>query len=175
MSKARTFASIAVMCAAASLMIGCGRNYTHHHVITAKVIDTIKAGEVRWNEDLKSGAPDKVLAHYAADAVVIMPGRAPVVGASALHAMVAAELQDPHFRLSFMSDHVEVPRSGEFAVVKGAYSLTASQPGAQPPRTEQGAYVALYRPGPDHRWLVSWMMTAPGPAEAAQTPPQTPP
>jgi uncharacterized protein (TIGR02246 family) len=134
-------------------------------VITAKVIDTIKAGEVRGAADVRSGDPAKVLSHFTADAVVVIPGRAPIVGAAALRTAIVDDLQGPRDDLSFASDKVEAPRSGEIAASKGAYKLTAPDQG----RSSTGSYVAVYRPAGDGRWLIAWLIAAPG-APPAPTP-----
>jgi ketosteroid isomerase-like protein len=168
MIKASRFAALGGLALLGLILAACEGRPRVHHVITAHVIDTIKAGEVRWNEDNKSGDPDKILKHYAADAEILVPGAAPVIGAPALRAFVTRTLQDPHFRLSFASDHVEAPRSGELAVAKGAYTLTASDPSSHEPQTTTGTYIAIYRPAGDDRWLVSWLISAPnGPPTTA--------
>lgn len=139
----------------------------HHHVITAKVIDTIKASEVRGASDVSSGDPSKVLAHFTADAVVMIPGRAPIVGAAALRQAVSNDLQGPRDDLTFASDKVDAPRSGEIAASRGTYKLTAPDPG----KSSAGSYVAVYRPADDGRWLIAWLIAAPG-APQAPTPAQ---
>jgi ketosteroid isomerase-like protein len=155
-----------VIAVALASLTGCERPH-RPHVITAKVIDTIKAGEVRGAEDVRSGDPAKVLAHFTADAVVMIPGRAPIVGAQALRVAVTDDLQGPRDDLSFASDKVEAPHSGEIAASKGTYKLTALNPA----RSSAGSYVAVYRPAGDGRWLVAWLIAAPGPPPAAQPAP----
>lgn len=132
----------------------------HHHgqVITAKVIDTIKAGEVRGASDVSSGDPNKVLSHFTADAVVVVPGRAPIVGAAALRKAVSDDLQGPRDDLAFASESVQAPHSGEIAASRGTYKLTASDPS----KSSAGSYVAVYRPANDGRWLIAWLIAAPG-------------
>jgi ketosteroid isomerase-like protein len=162
---ARLAATLA--CLAALGLAGCDSRPRTHHVITAKVIDTIKAGEVRWNEDNKSGDPNKILRHYAANAEIYLPGVPPVVGAPALRSFVTKTLEDPHFRLSFASDHVQAPRSGEVAVAKGDYTLTATDQESKQVQTTSGTYIAVYRPAGDDRWLVTWLMSTPSAAPQA--------
>jgi ketosteroid isomerase-like protein len=171
MTKAPPSLACAALAGAAMLLAGCGGLGAHHHVITAKVIDTIKAGEVRWNEDYKSGDPAKILAHFAADAIVMTPGASPVVGAQALRESVVASLEEPHFHLAFTSDEVDVPRSGEWAAVRGAYSREGDATGKDANASASGTYVALYKPAGDGRWLVAWLMLEPGPPSP---PPPTP-
>ncbi len=161
-SLAATLAGLALLGLAA-----CDSRPRAHHVITAHVIDTIKAGEVRWNEDNKSGDPDKILRHYAADAELYLPGVPPVIGAPALRAFITKTLEDPRFRLTFASDHVVAPRSGEAAVAKGDYTLTATDPVSHQVQTSSGTYIAIYRPAGEDRWLVSWLMSAPSGAPQA--------
>jgi ketosteroid isomerase-like protein len=143
---------------------GCERHH-QHHVITAKVIDTIKAGEVRGANDVSSGDPNKVLAHFTADAVVVIPGRAPIVGAAALRQAVSDDLQGPRDDLTFASEAVDAPHSGEIAASRGTYKLTALDPA----KSSAGSYVAVYRPASDGRWLIAWLIAAPG-APQASTP-----
>jgi ketosteroid isomerase-like protein len=143
---------------------GCDHPHEHHHVITAKVIDTIKAAEVRGANDVSSGDPNKVLAHFTADAVIMIPGRAPIVGAAALREAVSNDLQGPRDDLTFASDKVEAPHSGEIAASRGTYKLTAPDPA----KSSAGSYVAVYRPAVDGRWLIAWLIAAPG---APQPPP----
>ncbi|HEY2048180.1 MAG TPA: hypothetical protein VGH03_02490 [Caulobacteraceae bacterium] len=144
---------------------GCGHPREHHHVITAKVIDTIKASEVRGANDVSSGDPNKVLADFTSDAVVIIPGRAPIAGAAALREAVSNDLQGPRDDLSFSSDKVEAPRSGEIAASRGTYKLTSPDPA----KSSAGSYVAVYRPASDGRWLIAWLIATPG-APRALTP-----
>jgi ketosteroid isomerase-like protein len=170
MTKAPAWAARAALACAAVLLAACGRTGPRHHVITAKVIDTIKAGEVRWNEDYKSGDAGRILAHFSADATVMTPGAAPVTGARALRARVVQALQSPQVRLSFSSEDVEVPRSGEFAAVRGVYAWTGAAPPTGAARREAGSYVALYKPAGDGRWLVSWLAITPGAPGVAPAP-----
>lgn len=149
-------------------LAGCEHHHSHH-VITAKVIDTIKAGEVRGASDVSSGDPSKVLAHFTADAVVVIPGRAPIVGAAALRKAVSDDLQGPRDDLSFASDKVEAPHSGEIAASKGTYKLTNSDPS----KSSAGTYVAVYRPANDGRWLIAWLIAAPGAPQASASGPSS--
>ena len=150
------------LCLALAGLAGCEPHH-HHHVITAKVIDTIKAGEVRGSSDVSSGDPNKVLAHFTADAIVVIPGRAPIVGAAALRKAVSDDLQGPRDDLSFASEAVDAPHSGEIAASRGTYKLTASDSA----KSSEGSYVAVYRPANDGRWLIAWLIAAPGAPHAS--------
>jgi len=96
------------------------------------------------------------------------------VGAKALRAMVVQRLQTPQVRLTFSSEDVEVPRSGEFAAVRGAYAWTATTLPSDQARRSAGSYIALYRPAGDGRWLVSWLAITPGAPQSAASEAGTP-
>ncbi len=137
----------------------------------ARIVDAIKTDEVHWNADWKSGDANKVAAHYALGAVVIVPGGSPATG-PAIVAGIQAALNDPGFALTFASDKVEVSASGDLAVTHGAYSQTDTNPNTKAPVTTTGSFITVYKPQPDGSWKAVWDITTPGaPAPAAPTPP----
>lgn len=175
MTKAPAWAVRATLVCAALTLAACGGHRPRRHVITAKVIDTIKAGEVRWNEDYKTGDPDRILRHFAADAIVTTPGAAPVAGAPALRVLVVHALQSPQVRLTFQSEDVEAPRSGEIAAVRGVYAWSSTATPENTAKSSSGTYLALYKPAGDGRWLVSWLAITPGAPGAAPAGPEADP
>ncbi len=151
-------------------LAGCGRNRPPP-VITAKVIDAIKADEVHWNADYRSGDPGKVAAHYAPHATLMMPGVAPVVGAPAIKAALDQAYQDPHFGVTFSSDKVDVAKSGDLAAARGSWRQTTTDPASKQPVTTSGYYITVYKPQPDGKWLAIWDILTPAPPPAAGAPP----
>jgi ketosteroid isomerase-like protein len=139
----------------------------------ARIVDAIKTDEVHWNADWKSGDANKVAAHYAPGAIVMVPGGAPVTG-PAITSGIQAALNDPGFVLTFASDKVEVSASGDLAVTHGAYTQTDTDPNTKSPVTTSGSFVTVYKPQADGTWKAVWDITTPGaPAAAPAAKPPT--
>lgn len=132
-------------------------------VITAKILDAIKADEVHWNADYRSGDPAKVVSHYAPHATVMMPGGPPLVGTPAIKAAMDQAYQDPHFGVSFASDKVDVAKSGDIAASRGAWRQTTTDPKTQQIVVTTGYFVTVYKPQSDGRWLAVWDILTPAP------------
>jgi uncharacterized protein (TIGR02246 family) len=132
-------------------------------VITSKIIDAIKADEVHWNVDYRSGDPAKVVSHYAPHATVMMPGGPPLVGTPAIKAAMDQAYQDPHFGVSFASDKVDVAKSGDIAASRGAWRQTSTDPKTKQVTVATGYFVTVYKPQPDGRWLAIWDILTPAP------------
>ncbi len=158
---------LATCVGAGSGLADCGRKPSPP-VITAKVIDDIKADEVDWNADYRSGDPAKVVAHFAPHAIVMAPNLAPVEGTPAIRALFDQAYQDPHFLFSFTSDKVDVAASGDIAAARGVWTETRTDPKSGQPVKIGGAYVTVYKPQPGGRWMAVWDIATPTP------PPQTP-
>jgi ketosteroid isomerase-like protein len=131
---------------------------------SARAIDAIRAGEVQWNLDWKSGDAGKVTAHYAPEALVMDPGAAPAKGAAAIRAGVQKAMDDPGFSLSFNSDKVDVAASGDLAVSRGAFKLTMTDPATKAAQSSTGTFVTVYKPQPDGSWKAIWDIATAGPA-----------
>lgn len=131
-------------------------------VDTARIVDAIKTDEVHWNSDYKSGDAGLLARHYAADATLMIPGAAPLVGTAAIRAALGQALEDKAFTLTFASDKVDVSASGDMAAARGSYTQTATDPKTNAVVTEKGSYVTLYRPQSDGVWKAIWDINAPG-------------
>jgi uncharacterized protein (TIGR02246 family) len=129
---------------------------------TAKIVDTIKADEVRWNADWRAEDAAKIAAHYAPEAVLMVPGQAPAVGSAAIRAALDQAMAAGGLTVSFSSDQVSVARSGDLAVARGAYTQTTAHPGAGAPVSQSGTYVTVYKPGADGAWRAVWDINTPG-------------
>jgi uncharacterized protein (TIGR02246 family) len=130
----------------------------------AGAVDAIRAGEVQWNLDWKSGDAGKVTAHYAPEAWVMDPGEAPVKGVQAIRASVQRAMDDPGFTVSFSSDKVDVASAGDLAVSRGAFKLTATDPGSKTVQTSAGTFVTVYKPQADGSWKAVWDIATLSPA-----------
>jgi len=128
----------------------------------ARVVDAIKADEVHWNADWKSGDPDKVAAHFGPGAVVMAPGAPPMVGDAAIKGGVQQVMNDPTFSFTFASDKVDVASSGDLAASRGVYTETRSDPSTKAKVTTTGTFVTVYKPQADGVWRAVWDISTPG-------------
>jgi uncharacterized protein (TIGR02246 family) len=126
------------------------------------VIDAIRTDEVKWNADWKSGDPGRVVAHYAPDAVLMVPGEAPMTGLEAIRAGAQKSMDDPGFSLAFSSEKVDVSKSGDQAVSRGTFKETATDPASKARVEATGTFVTVYKPQPDGSWKALWDIATPG-------------
>jgi uncharacterized protein (TIGR02246 family) len=159
-------ASLACL-AVASLTVACTRGADGPKFNAARAIDAIRAGEVKWNADWKSGDPGRVVAHYAADSVLMAPGQAPMAGLEAIRAGAQKSMDDPGFSLAFTSEKVDVARSGDLAVSRGTFRETATDPASKARVEATGTFVTVYKPEPDGNWKAVWDIATPGASVAA--------
>jgi uncharacterized protein (TIGR02246 family) len=156
-------AGVSLACLAiAALAVGCARNADKPRVNAARVIDAIRADEVKWNADWKSGDPGRVTAHYAPDAVLMVPGEAPVSGLEAIRAGTQKSMDDPAFSLTFSSDKVEVAKSGDIAISRGSFKESATDPASKAKVDAAGTFVTVYKPQTDGSWKAVWDIATPG-------------
>jgi len=134
---------------------------------TAKIFDTLKADEVHWNADWKSGDAAKIAAHYAPKAKLMAPGEPMIEGTEAITATVQKMLDTPGFGLTFASDKIHVAKSGELAIARGTYQQTASDPAD----SRAGSFMIFYQRQADGGWKAQWDIMTPGPSPASPSAP----
>lgn len=162
MKAATLFATLSFVVAAS-----CAKAPEKPAFNAARAVDSIRADEVQWNADYKSGDPGKVVTHFAPDATAMYPGQAPISGLEAIRAGVAKAMDDPAFSLTFNSEKVDVAASGDLAVSRGAFNYKATDPTSKAPSAISGSFVTVYKPQPDGSWKAVWDITTPGPAASA--------
>jgi len=112
----------------------------------------IKADETRWNQEWEAKSADKILAHYADDAILISPGAPAAQGKEAIRSLLNQMLADPALSLRFQAQNVAVSRSGDMAYTEGSYTLSATDPSTKKPINDKGSYVTVYKKQPDGSW-----------------------
>jgi ketosteroid isomerase-like protein len=156
--------AVVSLCLGAFLVVGChpGAGWKPR-VDTARIVDTIKTDEVRWNADFRSGDAGKIVRHFAPGAIVMHSGASPLVGSSAIEPALSQLIEQPGFSFTFSSDRVDVAASGDLAAARGTYRSTGADPRTGAPVSEAGSYVTLYKPGADGVWRAVWDISTPGP------------
>lgn len=113
----------------------------------------IRVSETQWARVWAAKDVDKVISHYADDALVELADVPIISGKDAMRAMVRKAFADRNFAVSFAPVQVEVSRSGDLAYTQGAYTVTLTDPATNRPVTANGKYVIVYRKERDGRWM----------------------
>lgn len=115
-------------------------------------VKALKDNEAQWNKDFAAKDLEKLVAHYAADAVLMSPGAPTASGKEAIRAVLKEMLADPALSLKFHAARVEVAKSGDMAFTQGSYTMTVTDPSTKRPMNDKGSYVTVYKKQPDGSW-----------------------
>jgi len=140
--------ALAVFCTVAALgLTACGQADNRQADAQA-----LKDNEAQWNRDYASKDLEKVLAHYADNAVLIAPGTPAVSGKDAIRKELAGMIADPALSLQFQASDVQVAKSGDIAYTRGSYQMTLPVPSSKRIVHDHGSYVTTYSKQPDGSW-----------------------
>jgi uncharacterized protein (TIGR02246 family) len=141
----------ATLCAAAAMTLtltACNHGPNAHDTEVLK----IQGDEMKWNHDYVSKDLDSLMAHYADDAVLIVPGTPALSGKPAIASVIKPMLSDPLLSLHFKSSKVEVSKSRDLAYTQGSYTLLTTDPQTKRAVNDHGSYVTTYRKQDDGSW-----------------------
>ena len=145
METIAVYRKVPIGCVFAFAMMGIGcappppRN-THDADVT-----TIKEGEVVWVRHWSVRDTERIVAHYAEDASLMLPRTPPANGKEAIRELVKQMVQDAALQLTFEATRVEVAKSGELGFSEGIYSLTLTDAVSKLPSTDKGTYLTIYQ------------------------------
>jgi uncharacterized protein (TIGR02246 family) len=132
-------------------------------------VKAIQDNEAQWNQDFAAKDSDKLVSHYADDAVLVVSGGPATSGKEAIRNAVKPMVADPALSLKFHASKIEVAKSGDVAYALGSYTLTLTDPQTKQLINDHGSYVTTYRKQPDGTWK------AVADIVASEVPPPTPP
>ncbi len=115
-------------------------------------VQALKDNEARWNREFVAKDLEKLVAHYADNAVLMAPGMASASGRDGIRKMLKEMVGDPALSLKFEASRVEVSSSGDLGFTQGSYQLTMTDPGSKQVIHDHGSYVTTYRKQPDGSW-----------------------
>jgi len=115
-------------------------------------VKAIRDVETACNQALAAKDLDKVAALYADDASVFLPDAPVVNGMAAIKATWKPMMEDKNFSLSFVSDKVDVAKSGDLGYSQGTNTWTMTDPKTKKVITEKGKYVTVYKKQADGGW-----------------------
>ena len=145
----KTMAQLLGVAALALMSTGCTQTALDTREADAKAL---RDNEVQWNQDFTSKDAEKLVAHYADDAVLMSPGVPPSVGKEAIRKTLKEMAADPALSLKFQASKVEVGRGGDIGYTQGSYTMTMTDPNSKHVINDHGSYVTTYRKGADGAW-----------------------
>jgi uncharacterized protein (TIGR02246 family) len=143
---------LAMLCAATAIALSAiACNQTPPDTRDADAT-AIKANETQWTQDWAAKDADKIAAHYADDAVLMVPGGPSTSGKDAILASLKAMVADPALSLTFAASKMEVAKSSDVGWTQGSYQLTMTDPMSKQVIHDHGSYVTTYRKQADGSW-----------------------
>jgi uncharacterized protein (TIGR02246 family) len=115
-------------------------------------VKAIQDYETQWVQDWASRDAARIIAHYADDAILMVPGAPPTSGKDAIQKSLAGMVADPALKLTFQSSKVDVATSGDLGYTQGSYTLTLTDPQTKKVVNDHGSYVTTYRKEAGGSW-----------------------
>lgn len=115
-------------------------------------VKALQENEAQWNDDFVSKDANRLVAHYADDAVLMSPGMAPAIGADAIRNTLKKMVADPALSLKFHPSKIEVAKAGDLAYTQGSYIVSFTDPQTRQVMNDHGSYVTTYRKQADGTW-----------------------
>jgi uncharacterized protein (TIGR02246 family) len=112
----------------------------------------ISDGEVAWVVDWNSKDIEKIVSHYADDAIFMEPAIPAMKGKEAIRLGLRVFLEDKNFNITFTPTRVETSKAGDLAYSHGTYAAKMTDPKTNKPVSETGKYVCVYRKHNDGSW-----------------------
>jgi uncharacterized protein (TIGR02246 family) len=144
----KRFATFCAITTIALTMTACNKTPDTHDADVLAIQDD----EAQWNRDFASRDADKLAAHYADDAILMVPGSPATSGKEAIRTALKPMVADPALSLKFHAARVEVAKSGDVAYTQGAYTMTVTDPNTKQLINDHGTYVTTWRKQPDGTW-----------------------
>ena len=135
--------------AALALFTGCSQTAADTRAADVKAL---RDNEAQWNQDFASKDAEKLVAHYADDAVLMNPGMPPSVGKDAIRKTLKEMVGDAALSLKFEASKVGVGKGGDIGYTQGSYKMTMTDPNSKHVINDHGSYVTTYRKGADGAW-----------------------
>jgi uncharacterized protein (TIGR02246 family) len=128
----------------------------------------IQQQEARWNEAYNKHDAAGLAAMYADDGALANAGSDLVRGKEALQKATAQFASDPHLKVAFEANRIQVAQSGDLAYSRGHYTLTMTNPATKKPEMTTGYYLTVWQKQSDGSWKAVEDFTAPGAPQVAQ-------
>jgi len=140
--------------------IGCSKPTLNPPTAGERAIQNIAAAKVainaasdEWNKAIAAKDLDRCIAFYENDAVLFAPNAPAAVGKEAIRAAWKQLLSGPKVQITFPSTEIDVARSADLAVQRGAFQAAFTD-GKGRTTTENGRFVIVWQKQPDGAWKV---------------------
>jgi uncharacterized protein (TIGR02246 family) len=144
----KRFATLCAITTMAFTISACNQTPNTH----SADVKAIQDDEAQWNEDFVSRDSDKLTAHYADDAILMVPGTPATSGKDAIRTALKPMVADPALSLKFHATRIEVAKSGDLAYSQGAYTMTVTDPNTKQLINDHGTYVTTWLKQRDGTW-----------------------
>jgi uncharacterized protein (TIGR02246 family) len=144
----KRFATLFAITTMALTITACNQTPNTH----SADVKAIQDDEAQWNEDFVSRDSDKLTAHYADDAILMVPGTPATSGKEAIRTALKPMVADPALSLKFHATRIEVAKSGDLAYSQGAYTMTVTDPNTKQLINDHGTYVTTWLKQRDGTW-----------------------
>ena len=144
----KRFAALAGATILALMATACNQTANTHDA----EVQAIKDVETQWNQDYVAKDMDKLVGHYADDAVLMAPGGPAAVGKDAIRSALKQMVADPTMTLKFQATKVDTSSAGDMGYSQGTYTLTLTDPQSKQLIHDNGNYVTVYSKGADGTW-----------------------
>jgi len=121
------------------------------NVTAAKAAITAASDE--WNKAIAAKNLDQCVSAYENDAVLFAPNAPAAVGKDAIGAAWKELLSAPRVQITFPSTEIDVARSADLAVQRGAFQAVMTDAKGKA-STENGRFVIVWRKQEDGTWKV---------------------
>jgi ketosteroid isomerase-like protein len=173
MSKTK-LAAVALPILLAGTLSACAKPEAAKPAVdTAKITDTVKADVEALVTALNAKDIDKAVSHDAPNIVGMFHGAPNISSPAEDKALTSQQLKDSAFHLEVSNPTVDVAQAGDMAVYRSNYKATFTDTKTNKQVTEEGNWVAIYKPQSDGSWKVALSMIADA-APAASAAPATP-
>jgi uncharacterized protein (TIGR02246 family) len=145
----KRLATLTAATAVALTLTACSSQPADTHDADVKAI---QATETQWNKDYAAKNTAKIIANYADDAVLMVPGMPSSHGITDVSGAIRQMIADPALALKFQSSKIEVAKSGDIGYTQGIYTMTMTDPVTKKIINDHGSFVTTYRKQADGTW-----------------------
>lgn len=116
--------------------------------------EAVKQAFAAFNADIVAKNVDAIKAHYASDAIMIIPGQAPFVGIDAITADYTAYAADQAGKFTPGAETTTVSSGGDVAYGEVNYQTIFTNPRTRAVETQDRYNLTVYKKQPDGSWKV---------------------
>ncbi len=130
---------------------------------SAADVEAVSAKETAFLGAFATNDYASIKAHYADDAVMVIPEMAPMKGIAAISADYDKFAADPAGKFVPTNESTVVSSGGDLAYSQGTYSVTYTNSKTKAVETGNGYYLVVYKKQADGSWKIVQDISSPTP------------